>query len=40
MEDGVLTFGVIPIVCAVLFLAILAAIVCKMIAMRKEDAEE
>ena len=40
VEDGVLTFGVIPIVCAVLFLGILTAIVCKMLAMRKEDAEE
>ena len=40
VENGVLTFGVIPIVCAVLFLGILTAIVCKMIAMRKEDAEE
>ena len=40
VENGVLTFGVIPIVCAVLFLGILTAIVCKMLAMRKEDAEE
>lgn len=40
IQNGVLTFSVVPIVCAVLFLGILAAIVCKMQAMRKEDAEE
>ena len=40
VHNGVLTFSVVPIVCAVLFVSILIAIVCKMQAMRKEDAEE
>ncbi len=40
IQNGVLTFAVVPIVCAVLFLGILTAIICKMPALRKEDAEE
>ena len=40
IQNGVLTFSVVPIVCAVLFLGILAAIIIKMHAMKKEDAEE
>jgi hypothetical protein len=40
VQNGVLTFSAVPIVCAVLFVSILIAIVCKTQAMRKEDAEE
>ena len=40
VQNGVLTFSVVPIVCAALFLGMLAAIIIKMHAMRKEDAEE
>ena len=40
IQNGVLTFLAVPIVCGVLFLSILTAIICKVLAMRKEDAEE
>ena len=40
IQNGVLTFSVVPIVCAALFLGMLAAIIIKIQAMRKEDAEE
>ena len=37
VENGVLTFSVLPIVCAVLFLCILCAILIKQMADRKEE---
>ena len=36
-ENGVLTFGVVPIVCFVLFMSVLAAILLKQLAARKEE---